>query len=289
MEGTGPHHLLSEATFRLLRELFHDRFGLWFHDDLRFLLQLRLASRLALHGLRDFDAYRRFLRLDPRGPAELADAAEVLTTNETYFYREPDQLRALERDILPSLERDRRGRRRLRLLSAGCSTGEEAYTLAALLLGSGRFTGWDLEVHGVDLSRRCLARAVAGAYGEQAFRSAEGHSLRRWFHLQEGRWVVDGALRSLVHFGPANLLDGQGLPAGPFDVVLCRNVLLYFDPRARRRVLGHLHARLGEGGWLLLGHAESLLELSADFEMVHLERELVFRRPRAAAGGGRGP
>jgi chemotaxis protein methyltransferase CheR len=285
MAAPEPGPLLPEATFRLLRELFHERFGLWFNDDLRFLLQVRLGSRLALHGLRDFDAYRRFLRLDPRGPAELADAAEVLTTNETYFYREPDQLRALERGILPSLERARGQGRRLRLLSAGCSTGEEAYTLAALLLGSGRFTGWDLEVHGVDLSRRCLARGLAGAYGEHAFRSAEGQALRRWFHLQEGRWVVDDALRRLVRFSAANLLDGVGMPAASYDVILCRNVLLYFDPPARKRVLRQLHARLGEGGWLLLGHAESLLEVSADFELVHLDRELVFRKPRAAGGG----
>jgi chemotaxis protein methyltransferase CheR len=284
MGGSESRPVLREAAFRLLREQFHDRFGLWFHDDLRFLLESRLGPRLALHGLRDFDTYQRFVRLDPRGPAELFDAAEVLTTNETYFYREPNQLRAFEQDILPALERERGAERRLRILSAGCATGEEVYTLAALLLGSGRFEGWKLEVHGVDLSRRCLARALGGAYGEHAFRSAEGQALRRWFHLQDGQWVVDDALRRLARFGSANLLDGEGLPPAPFDVILCRNVLLYFDLAARKRALRHLHGRLGEGGWLLLGHAESLLQLSADFEPVHLDRELVFRRPRAAAG-----
>ena len=284
MDGSQPRPVLHEATFRLLRELFHGRFGLWFHDDLRFLMELRLWPRLALHGLRGFEAYHRFLRLDPRGPPELLDAAEVMTTNETYFFREPDQLRAFEQGVLPAIQRERAGERRLRLLSAGCSTGEEVYTLAALLLGSGRFEGWDLEVYGVDLSRRCLARGQAGAYGDHAFRSPEGKALRRWFHLQEGRWVVDDALRRLVHFGAANLLDGEGLPPPAFDVILCRNVLLYFDPPARRRVLRHLHDRLGDGGWLLLGHAETLLQLSADFELVHLDRELVFRKPRAAAG-----
>jgi chemotaxis protein methyltransferase CheR len=286
MERLEPRPALLEATFRLLRELFRDRFGLWFHDDLRFLLELRLRPRLALLGLRDFDAYQRFLRLDPRGPAELLDAAEALTTNETYFYREPEQLRALEREILPGLAQERRRERRLRLLSAGCATGEEPYTLAALLLGSGRFQDWSLDVHGVDLSHRCLARGRTGAYGEQAFRSVEGQSLRHWFHLQEGRWVVDDSLRRLVHFAAANLYDGEGLPPAPFDVILCRNVLLYFEPAARRRVLRHLHARLAEGGWLLLGHAESLLQLSADFELVRLDREVVFRKPRAAVGAG---
>jgi chemotaxis protein methyltransferase CheR len=281
--GQPPRQALPEATFRLVRERFHERFGLWFHDDLRFLLELRLGPRLAMLGLRDFDAYQRFLRLDPRGPAELFDAVEVLTINETYFYREPEQLRAFERELLPVLQRERRAERRLRLLSAGCSSGEEVYTLAALLLDSGRFEGWDLEVRGVDLSRRCLARAQAGAYGEQAFRSPEALALRRWFHLQEGRWVADEALLQLARFGAANLLDGQGLPEEPVDVIFCRNVLLYFDPPSRRQVLRRLHARLRPGGWLLLGHAESLLQLDADFEAVHLERELVFRKARAAA------
>jgi chemotaxis protein methyltransferase CheR len=283
MVQADPRTPLPEVTFRLLRELLHERFGLWFHDDLRFLLELRLGPRLALHALRDFDAYQRFLRLDPRGPAELLEAAEALATNETYFYREPAQLRAFEREILPALASQRAATRRLRLLSAGCATGEEAYTLAALLLGSERFHGWSLEVHGVDLSRRCLARAEAGVYGDHAFRSAEGLSLRHWFHLQGGRWVVDEGLRALVHLAPANLHDGEGLPPAPFDVILCRNVLLYLDPAARRRVLRHLHARLAEGGWLLLGHAESLVELSADFEPVRLDRELVFRKPLATA------
>jgi chemotaxis protein methyltransferase CheR len=285
MAGPEPRPPLQEETFRLLRERFHDRFGLWFHDDLRFLLEVRLGTRLALHGLRDFDAYQRFLRLDPRGPAELLDAVEVLTTNETYFFRDPEQLRALARGILPVLEQERAGERRLRLLSAGCATGEEVYSVAALLVDSGRFRGWDVVVHGVDLSRRCVARAQAGTYGDQAFRGPEAEALRRWFHLREGRWVADDALRRLARFGAANLLDGEGLPVEPVDVILCRNVLLYLAPSARRQVLGQLHARLREGGWLLLGHAESMQQLHADFAAVQLEQELVFRKPRAAAGG----
>lgn len=285
MGGAGARPGLPEATFRLLREALHERFGLWFHDDFRFLLELRLGPRLALLDLPDFEAYQRFLRLDPRGPGELLDAAEALTTHETCFYRDPGQLRAMERDILPALARSRRHQRALRMLSAGCATGEEAYTLAALAAGSGRFEGWTLEVHGVDLSRRSLIRGAAGAYGEQAFRSDEARALRRWFHLREGRWVVDDALRRMVHLAPANLLDAEGLPPGPFDVIVCRNVLPYFDPPARRRALGHLSARLAEGGWLLLGHAESLQRLCPEVEAVELEQELVFRKPRRPGGG----
>jgi len=275
---------LGPEEFRLLRDFISGWCGLWFDDSSSYFLEKRLQNRLREKQLASFTDYYYLLLYGPEREEELVKVVDVLTTNETYFFREPDQLRAFEQGVLPAIQRERAGVRRLRLLSAGCSTGEEVYTLAALLLGSGRFEGWDLEVQGVDLSRRCLARGQAGAYGDHAFRSPEGKALRRWFHLQEGRWVVDDALRRLVHFGAANLLDGEGLPPPAFDVILCRNVLLYFDPPARRRVLRHLHDRLGDGGWLLLGHAETLLQLSADFELVHLDRELVFRKPRAAAG-----
>jgi chemotaxis protein methyltransferase CheR len=275
-----PAPSLSEQVFRLLRESFHAHAGLWFGDEQRYLLEHRLASRLALHDLDSYGDYHRFLRFDPRGPAELRDATELLTTNESYFCREPEQLQAFEQALLPRLAGPPGPARKLRILSAGCATGEEAYTVAALVLRSGHFTGWELEVVGTDLSRRSLAAAQAAVYGEHAFRSAEGRALRTWFEPVEGRWRVGESLRRHVRFTAANLLDAAQVGAlGRFDVVFCRNVLFYFETSARKRVLGHLHGALREGGWLLLGHAESLIHVSADFELVHLDREVVYRRP----------
>jgi chemotaxis protein methyltransferase CheR len=277
---------MDEGEFRLLRDLIHAHCGIWFRDDLRYLLERRLGPRLQLHGLAAFSEYHRFLRFDPGGRAELDEATDLLTTNETYFYREPAQLRAFEREILPLLAQERGREKRLRILSAGCSTGEEVYTIAIQLLASGLFKGWSLEVVGADISRRCLAVAKAGAYGPHAFRSHEGEALRRWFHLRGGAWVVDEAVRSLVRFTGANLLDERGLAGvGRVDAVFCRNVMIYFDLPARRRALARLHERLRPGGWLLLGHSESLLNVTADFELVNLAADLVYRRPADAAGG----
>ena len=278
---------LSEAAFRLLRETFHAHAGLWFGDDQRYLVEHRLADRLALHGLGSFGEYHRFLRFDPRGLDELRDAVDLLTTNESYFYREPEQLQAFERALLPRLAAEPGMGRRLRILSAGCATGEEAWTVAALVQRSSLFGGWELEVVGTDLSRRCLATAHAAVYGEHSFRSQEGRALRPWFDPVEGRWRVAESLRRLVRFSTANLLDAAQVGAlGRFDVIFCRNVLFYFEASARRLVLAHLHAALREGGWLLLGHAESLLQVSADFELVHLDRDVVYRRPTATAARG---
>jgi len=286
MRGLEPAHGMSEAEFRLLRDLIHAHCGIWFRDDMRFLLERRLSPRLAAHGLTSYLDYHRFVRFDPRGLGELDEATDLLTTNETYFYREPHQLRAFEREILPQLAEQRRAERRLRVLSAGCSTGEEPYTLAILLKASGLFDGWDLEVVGADISRRCLTVARAAAYGEHAFRSTEGDAMRRWFHLRQGKWVLDEAVRKLVRFTAANLLDDRGLASvGRVDAVFCRNVMIYFDASAKKQALRRLHDKLRPGGWLMLGHSESLINVSADFELVHLTNDLVYRRPRGAEDG----
>lgn len=279
---------MTEEEFRLLRDLVHVHCGLAFRDDQRYLLERRLSPRLHALSLPDFGAYHRFLRIDPAREAELDEAIDVLTTNETYFYREPDQLRAFTGEILPALARARAPERRLRLLSAGCSTGEEVYSLAILIRDSGLFEGWDVEIAGCDISRRCIARASAGAYGDHAFRTPEAEPMRRWFHLRGGKWVVDDGLRPMVRFHRENLLDPRALASVPrVDAVFCRNVIIYFDLDVRRRVLRRLHDKLRPGGWLLLGHAESLLNVSADFELVHLKEDLVYRRPSGGDEGDR--
>src|SRR5512138_569525 len=277
---------MSEEEFRLLRDLVHGHCGIFFRDDTRYLLERRLAPRLQALGLASFREYHRYLRYDPARAAELDEAVDAITTNETYFYREPAQLGAFSREVLPELARALAPLRRLRILSAGCSTGEEAYTLAVLVRESGLFDGWDVEIVGVDISRRCLAAARAAAYGEHAFRSPEAEHMRRWFRLRGGKWVVDDAIRGMVRFGRENLLDRDALASvARLDVVFCRNVMIYFDLPARRRVLAKLHEKLRDGGWLLLGHSESLLNVTADFDIVHLTRDLVYRKPLRAAEG----
>jgi chemotaxis protein methyltransferase CheR len=279
---------MSEEEFRLLRDLLHEHCGILFRDDTRYLLERRLAPRLEALGLADFGDYHRFLRYDPGRAAELDEAVDLVTTNETYFYREPYQLNAFSREILPALAATLEPQRRLRILSAGCSTGEEAYTLAVLVRDSRLFEGWDVEVLGADISRRCLAAARAGAYGDHAFRSPEAAPMRRWFHLRGGKWVVDDAVKRMVRFTRENLLEPQALSsASRLDVVFCRNVMIYFDLAARRRVLRRFHEKLREGGWLLLGHSESLLNVTADFELVHLKADLVYRKPVPGAAGAR--
>jgi chemotaxis protein methyltransferase CheR len=275
---------MTQEEYRLLRELVYEHCGLTFAEDMRAVFERRLAPRLVLHGLPSFKAYHRLLRYDAGRRTELESAAEALTTNETYFYREPHQLRAFSEEILPALARENAATRRLRFWSAGCSTGEEVYTIVILLLKSGLFAGWDVDVLGSDIARRVLAVARAGAYGPNAFRTPEAEALKPWFRPEGAKWIVRDEVRRLASFGHLNLLDDGMLSlVQEVDLILCRNVIIYFDLPARRRVLRAFHERLRPGGYLLLGHAESLLNVTADFQLEHLRHDLVYRRPRSAA------
>ncbi|HZI13650.1 MAG TPA: protein-glutamate O-methyltransferase CheR [Myxococcus sp.] len=279
---------MTAEEFRLLRDHVYSHCGILVHEDMKFVMERRLWPRLEALGLADFASYHRFLRYDAQRHAELEAAVESLTTHETYFFREPAQLKAFCEELLPVLEKRNARHKRLRLWSAGCSSGEEAYTLAMLLKDSRRFEDWDVEVYGTDISRRVLAMARRGEYGPSALRATSPEQLERFFVPAANNKVrVRDEVRAWVSFGHQNLLDEAGSQLVPrMDVVFCRNVMIYFDLPARRRVLKIIRDRLVPGGFLLLGHSENLLNLGAEFELVHLRGDLVYRRPELPGSGG---
>jgi len=280
---------MSAEEFRLLRDHVYSHCGILVHEDMKFVMERRLWPRLEALGVSDFSAYHRYLRYDANRHAELEAAVESLTTHETYFFREPSQLKAFREELLPLLEKRNARTKRLRLWSAGCSSGEEAYTLAMLLKDERRFEDWDMEVYGSDISRRVLSMARRAEYGPSALRATSADLLERFFVPAGNAKVrVRDDVRSMVSFGHHNLLDEAGSQlVMKMDAVFCRNVMIYFDQSARRRVLRILRDRLVPGGYLLLGHSENLLNLGADFELVHLRGDLVYRRPELAGGEAR--
>ena len=280
--GPAPVEMTPEE-FRLLSEQLYGYSGLLFREEMKYLLERRLQVRLQELELVDFGAYYRYLRYDAGGRNELAIATELLLTHETYFFREPEQLRSFAGEVLPLLAQEKAASKRLRIWSAGCATGEEPYTLAMMLLDSGLFEGWDATIYGSDLSRRVLTQARRGVYGESAMRAMPPDALARHFDTAApNQHRVRDSVRRLVTFGQVNLLDEQNLAlVGRMDAIFCRNVMIYFDLPARRRVLRHFYDKLTEGGYLLLGHSENLINVTADFELVHLRGDLVYRRPRS--------
>jgi chemotaxis protein methyltransferase CheR len=271
---------MSIEEFRLLRDLIYEYCGIYFQDDAKYLVHRRLAPRLEALGQRSFVEYYRYLRYDPGRKGELEEIVERVTTNETYFFREQYQLDTLQQEILSEIH-DRRPRgNRLTVWSAGCATGEEAYTVAILLLESGLFHDWEVRVFGNDISRRVLQVARKGAYGRSSFRATDERYLRRYFREVDGKDQVREEVKALTSFGQLNLLDQDMLSiVGDVDVVLCRNVLIYFDMEARKKTIAAFQRKLVRGGYLLLGHSESLLNISTAFELVHFRSAMVYRKP----------
>jgi chemotaxis protein methyltransferase CheR len=239
-----------------------------------------------VRGLATFGDYYQLLKYGPNANEEWEEACELLTTHETYFFREDYQLRAFKSEVLPLIAERSRARRRLHVWSAGCSTGEEAYTIAMLVLDAGLFDGWEVRVYGSDLSKKCIAAARRGVYGPASFRTTTPEAKAQWFvPAEQGFYSVSPQVRALCHFGQMNLLDEERTHlVGRCDVIFCRNVVIYFDAPARRSVIDMFYERLVPGGVLLLGHAESLLNVSTAFELLHLKEDLVYRKPLSASG-----
>ena len=196
-----------------------------------------------------------------------------------------NQLRTLTEEIIPEIVQRSGSRRRLRIWSAGCSTGEEPYTLAILLLEHPALSGWDVEIFASDISQRVLQAARRGTYTASSFRSTEQAYKERYFEPVDATSsrVVE-RVRRLVSFGQLNLLaPEQWTILGQFDVILCRNVMIYFNSEGKKKMVENFHRKLDDCGFLLLGHSESLMNISTAFTLRHFLHDMVYQKPRLAA------
>ncbi|RLB68025.1 MAG: protein-glutamate O-methyltransferase CheR [Deltaproteobacteria bacterium] len=281
-----PEIKMSADEFRLLRDFVYQHCGLNFTEDSKYLLEKRLGKRLQQHNLKTFKDYYYFLRYNPNKDQELSEVIDQLTTNETYFYREDFQLKTFVQDILPEIRRrkEQEGRQTLRIWSAGCSSGEEPYTIAMLLLGQPWLKSWRVEVIGTDISQRVLHMAREGIYGEASFRSTDPLQKMRFFSDHEGKSRINDEVRNLVSISYLNLFDTARIGLlGKMDVVFCRNVIIYFDKAGKKSVIENFFQRLVPDGFLLLGHSESLINLSTSFQLRHFQHDMVYQKPVSAS------
>jgi chemotaxis protein methyltransferase CheR len=273
---------MTDAEYRMFSDLIRRHSGLHFAPDARFLLEKRLSRRMRELELTSFSAYHYLVRSEISGDGEFAELIDELTTNETYFFRERKQLRALIEEILTELHLARRERAGapIGVWSAGCSSGEEPYSVVMLALEAGFAPGRDLRVYASDISRRMLRKARQGVYRQGSFRETEPWLQEKYFSEKDGLWRISDQVKKHVDFIHLNLLDRSKIALlDSMDVILCRNVIIYFEAETKRRVITTLHDKLRPGGHLLLGHAESLINLSNAFELRHLRNDLVYRRP----------
>ena len=259
--------VLTAREFRLFQALIHHEAGIHLSDAKKVLVEGRLARRLRELGL-DFADYYRLVESDPRERVHMLDC---ICTNETHFFREPRQFEFLESVVFPEWrERAESGRmsRRARVWSAGCSTGEEPYSVAmAFLAAFPPASGWQIDIVATDLSTRVLDRAQAAVWPIDKAKEIPDPYLKafmlRGTGPEDGRMKAGPLLRSRVRFQRVNLNAEPFTFAGRFDLVLCRNVLIYFDAPSKARVVSRLLERLDPHGYLFLGHAETVTGLNA--------------------------
>lgn len=284
--GTGgsERDVVSAQHQRLFQELLEQHCGVVHGLGSLSFLERKLMPRVEALGLGSLEDYYRFLKYDDARAEEMEILVDRLTTHETYFFREQTQLVQFYEAVIPRWV-GTRPRSTLRVWSAGCSTGEEVYSIAMLLKEHPAMSGHDFEVVGTDISKEVIHKARDGRYMSASFRSAPKDLRARYFSLAaDGRWSVNPSVRSHCSFGQLNLIDRERFGIlGKFDVVFCRNVLIYFSTALRPMVIDAFYDSLNDDGHLFLGHSESLLNIRTRFDCVHLERGVVYRRVR---GGG---
>jgi len=271
---------LSEPQFNEISDLVKSLCGINLHDGKKELVKARLTKRLRKLNIRSFAEYMDLVRGDTSG-AELTNMLDALSTNLTSFFRENEHFEYLANQILPTIvDRSAQTGRRLRIWSAGCSSGEEPYSIAITANEKiPNVQSWDAKILATDISTRVLARAAKGVYDADRIKTVSPQARSRYFECIETRperlYRVTDSLRTMVHFARLNLMDRWPMQ-GPFDVIFCRNVMIYFDKATQGKLINRFYDLLAPGGTLFIGHSESLAGVKHQFRYA---QPTIYQRP----------
>jgi chemotaxis protein methyltransferase CheR len=275
--------MLHEEEFQLLRDLVYEGTGLMFDERKISYMETRIAKRMPAVDCTNPREYYRHLRYNDPKRSELQAFTELLTTNETYFFRDFPQLEGFANDVLPHLAAKNRSIKdySLNIWSAACSTGDEAYTLAIILHAClDDFKHWHVGLHATDIDSEVLATARRGIYSERAVKDVPAGYLKRYFRQHRNEYGICDEIRGMVKLAQVNMVDRQAMRKYQgMDVIFCRNALIYFDDRSRRQVLNSFYDSLLPGGFIFLGHSESVGRISAAFEPVKFGNTIVYQKP----------
>ena len=276
---------MSQGQFDKLRKIIYDRAGIHFPDAKKYVLESRLARRLEELEVDDYDQYISFLSMGPYKDDEFQEMFNKITINETSFFRNEPQLEVFEKQALPKILEARAGVKRLRVWSAACSSGEEPYTLAMIVhraLGI-RMADWKVEILGSDISEKVLADAQSGRYTDYSMRTTNSLVKSRYFKQEGQQWMLDEQIKKMVNFQLHNLKDRLGAKRfGTFDVIFCRNVMIYFDDAMKDTVLQCFSDQLASDGTLFIGHSENI-RTSNLFTAMPIAQGFCYRKAKVAA------
>ncbi len=280
------HCKISQEEFTTLKQFIYDTSGIFIPPTRRYLLENRLAPRLRELQLDSYGAYLALLqRPGPKAVDEFARLMELITTNETSFYRNTAQLEVFQQILLPELLERKRvaNNTKLHIWSAGCSSGEEPYTIGIILheiLGT-ELPRWRIRITASDISDAVLMAAREGSYTDYSLRSTPGDILNRYFRKEAKGWRIIPSVQKLTQFGKLNLSDAiQIRRLERADFVFCRNVIIYFDQEMKKKVIAAFHERLVPGGYLLIGHSESLHSINDGFRPLNYPGAMVYQKPK---------
>lgn len=272
---------ISDAEFLKFRDYFYEKTGVQFSTTKRYYVDRRIGERARIKGCESFREYFMLLRLDASG-SELQHLINLLTVNETYFFREDYQFTSLVRDVLPEVAQRKRPGDTIRIWSIPCSTGEEPYSIAMAVLDRwSRSDEFQIEIIGSDLDTRVLAAAAAGIYGERALMKVEPDVRERYFRRRGKEYQIIPELRESIDFSRVNVTSKVEMSRfRNVDVAFCRNMLIYFDDVSRRDAVESIFESLREGGFLYLGHSESMSRMSSLFTTRRIGDCTVYQRPQ---------
>ena len=268
---------IHPESYRFLKDYVYQESGIVLDSDKHYLLEARLGPIVHQMRLSSVNDLCSLLRAASSGPLK-QQVVDAMTTNETYFFREPAHYDVLKTTVLPALIAERRDTRRMSFWSAASSSGQEAYSLAMLLLEMG-LGDWNIRILGTDLSTRMLERARDGKYLQiEVNRGLPAANLVKYFKRSGLEWQLKDEVRRMVRFESFDLRRSMGA-LGPFDVVFCRNVLIYFDVESKRQILREIRGTLFKGGYLLLGGSETTLNLDDRFERKIFGQAVFYQAP----------
>jgi chemotaxis protein methyltransferase CheR len=279
----GSQRTISDAEFTKFREFFYRKTGIHFEDSKRYFVDSRLIDRMAATDSTSFNSWFSVLRSEPSG-AEMQQLINVMTVNETYFLREDYQFAALVNSVLPEVVARKRDRSPIRIWCMPSSSGEEAYTVAMVLLERwAALEAWDVEIISSDIDTAVLTKARNGHYLERSVAPLPPSWLAKYFDRTAQGWQISDSLRGAVEFTRCNLCRPEDTATyRRFDVIFCRNLLIYFDDASRRIAAEALYDALNPGGYVMLGHSESMSRITSVFRVRRFPDALAYQKPEGA-------
>ncbi len=275
---------LERSVFDSWRKYIYEICGIYFQDNKKYLLESRLQKRINHLNLTSFEAYLDYLKYNPLGSFERKQLYNAITINETFFFRNPQQFSAITDKVLPEIieEKLKNKQNKIKIWSAASSSGDEAYTMAILIneLFAAKYPTLTYEIIGTDIDDKIIEVAKNAVYKEYSIRNTPPKYLSKYFTLEQNQfYVLNPKIKNMVKFKNLNLYDSAGMSAMTnYDLIICANVLIYFDTESKKKVLNSMYNSLSNNGYLFIGYSESLMNITQKFKSVNFVKATAYKK-----------